>query len=98
MRHHITNQRLHTVIGMILAMGVYGLTFWLALTPRKLPASQLEMKDFQTVFILGYIVLIGLAFLFSRRFPNFVKGFLVGSVVSLVLQGLVFATGALMNV
>jgi len=98
MRHYISKQRLHTVIGMILAMGLYGLTFWLALTPRKLPAGQLDMKDFQTVFILGYIALIGLALLFSRRFPSLAQGFLVGSVVSLVLQGLVFATGALMNV
>jgi hypothetical protein len=98
MKYHITEQRLYTVIGMILAMGLYGLTFWLALAPRKLPASQLEIKDFQTIFVFGYIALIGIAFLFSRRFPSLVKGFLVGSVVSLVFQGLVFATAALMNV
>ena len=98
MKYHITKQRLHTVIGMILAMGSYGLTFWMALTPRRLPAGQLEIRDFSIVFILGYIALIGSAFLLSRRFPGLAKGFLVGSVVALVLQGLLFATGVLMNV
>ncbi len=91
------NQLAQFITGIILAMGIYGWTFWLALTPRQLPPTHLEIRDYQTLFIFGYVALIGLAFLFARRFPGLAKGFLVGSVVNLILQGLVFATGVLMN-
>jgi hypothetical protein len=84
-------------IGMFIALGFYVWTFWLALTPRQLPPTQLEIRDFQALFIFGYVALIGLAFLFSRRFPGLAKGFLIGSVVNLVLQGLPFSTGVLTN-
>jgi hypothetical protein len=91
------NKLLQFITGFILATGLYGWIVWLALTPRQAPPTHLEIRDFQTLFIVGYAAFIGLAFLISRRFSGLAKGFLVGSVANLVLQGLFFATGALMN-
>ncbi len=86
------------IAGAIMAVGLYAWIVWLALTPRQVLPTNLEIRDFLTLFIFSYAALVGLAFLFSRRFPSLAKGFLVGSVGNLVLQGLLLATGILMNV